>query len=210
MEGTRLRIVALLQGASQTTIGDLAKALDMAPASIRRHLDILQRDHLVSYRTIRQKPGRPEHAFSLTELGQEALPKRYQQLLQHLLDALTPDVKPKENEQNQPLKSLLRKTAHKIVSPYLEQAQSGSFQTRIQILQKILEIEEFAPAIESLPDGIGVHLLNCPFRGVAIENALVCTMDKELISLVLGAPATDHHRINRNHHHCVYRIQLSS
>lgn len=208
MEGTRLRIVALLQGANQTTIGELAKALDMAPASVRRHLDILQRDRLVAYKTIRQKPGRPEHAFSLTELGQEALPKRYQQLLQRLLSTLTPHAKFKENDQDKHLESLLKQIAQQIVSPYFEQIQSGSFQTRIQSLQKILEIEEFAPEIESLPNGIGVHLLNCPFRGVAMENAVVCAMDKELIGLVLGAPAIDQHRINRDHHHCIYQVQF--
>ena len=209
MEGTRLRIVALLQGAGQTTVGELAKALDMAPASIRRHLDILQRDRLVRYQAIRRKPGRPEHAFSLTEEGQEALPKRYQQLLQRLFGALASQVEVAGDAQGQGARALLAHIAHQIAEPHLPQLQGRSPQDRAATLRAILEEEEFAPSMEQLPQGLRVHLLNCPFRGVAIDNAAVCAMDQELISLILGAPAAAQQRINRDHHHCIYDIPLS-
>ena len=46
MEGTRLRILEHLQQENQT-VGGLATIMGLAPATVRRHLDILQRDHLI-------------------------------------------------------------------------------------------------------------------------------------------------------------------
>ena len=81
MEGTRLRILQLLQKKQHDTVDGLASTIGLAPATIRRHLDILQRDRLVAFREVRKKTGRPEYSFYLTEDGHEALPKDYDQLL---------------------------------------------------------------------------------------------------------------------------------
>ena len=58
VDGTRQAIVALLQQSPVSTIEELAQELGMAAASVRRHLDILQRDRLVAYQVVRNKPGR--------------------------------------------------------------------------------------------------------------------------------------------------------
>ena len=74
MEGTRLLILQLLQKNNSDTVEGLAKAIGLAPATIRRHLDILQRDRFVAFEEIRKKTGRPEYSFFLTHDGPETLP----------------------------------------------------------------------------------------------------------------------------------------
>ena len=69
MEGARLRILQLLQKHSNDTVEGLANAIGLAPATIRRHLDILQRDRLVTFEEVRKRTGRPEYSFYLTEGG---------------------------------------------------------------------------------------------------------------------------------------------
>ena len=54
MEGTRLRILQLLQRNSCDTVDGLAKSIGLAPATIRRHLDILQCDRFVSFEEVRK------------------------------------------------------------------------------------------------------------------------------------------------------------
>ena len=88
MEGTRLRILQLLQKNGNDTVDGLAQAVGLAPATIRRHLDILQRDRLVAFQEVRKKTGRPEYSFYLTEGGQEALPKDYDLLLSMMIQEL--------------------------------------------------------------------------------------------------------------------------
>ena len=88
MEGSRFRILQQLQKKTNDTVGGLAGAMELAPATIRRHLDILQRDRLVAFKGVRKKTGRPEYSFYLTEDGHQALPKSYDVLLRLLVDEL--------------------------------------------------------------------------------------------------------------------------
>lgn len=205
IEGTRLRMVALLQQAPEATIDELAQALDMAAATVRRHLDILQRDRLVSYRVVRHKPGRPQHAYYLTDEGHEALPKRYQHLLHWILESLSASgagAPPTSREHD--VEALLGGIANRIAEPYRDRFQGKSIPDRVAVLQELLETEQFAPSVERGEGTLKTHLLNCPFRGIAMENPVVCALDRQIISLVLGSDATAEERINRNHHHCIY------
>ena len=70
MEGTRLGILTLLQHQT-ATVDQLSTKLGLASPTVRRHLDILQRDRFVTFQAVRRKQGRPEHAYSLTEEGHE-------------------------------------------------------------------------------------------------------------------------------------------
>ena len=52
MEGTRFKILQLLQSNGNQTVDALATNIGLAPATIRRHLDILQRDRFVDFREV--------------------------------------------------------------------------------------------------------------------------------------------------------------
>ena len=88
MEGSRFRILQQLQKKTNDSVGGLAESMGLAPATIRRHLDILQRDRLVAFEEVRKKTGRPDYSFYLTEDGHQALPKSYDVLLRLLVDEL--------------------------------------------------------------------------------------------------------------------------
>ena len=94
MQSTRARIVELLRTDGGATVDDITHALALAPATVRRHLDVLLRDGLVEMRSERVPLGRPHFVFRLTESGQEALPRHQMHLVVALLQsilALTPD-----------------------------------------------------------------------------------------------------------------------
>ena len=65
------------------------RRIGLAPATIRRHLDILQRDKFVAFEEIRKKTGRPEYSFFLTAGGQETLPKGYDRLLNQVMQLMS-------------------------------------------------------------------------------------------------------------------------
>ena len=205
MEGTRLRLAALLQREPDSTVEEMGRSLGLSAATVRRHLDILYRDRLVDYHAVRRKPGRPEHAFHLTEAGQEALPKRYVHLLQLILRALrqtngsTPTTAPS-------LGKLFTHVADDMLAPHLERFRGKPPQERRAFLEELLTEAQFAPAIEEGPGGIRVRLHNCPFRFVALEQPAVCELDRELISAVLDTPATLERCITSGHHSCTYAV----
>lgn len=94
MQSTRARIIELLRAADGATVDDITQALDLAPATVRRHLDVLLRDGLVEMRSERVPLGRPHFVFRLTDAGMEALPRHQMHLIVALLQAvlvLTPE-----------------------------------------------------------------------------------------------------------------------
>ena len=74
METTRSKIMDILRRRKEGTVDDLTQALGLAPATIRRHLDILQRDGYITVRAVHRETGRPHYAFSMTEAGEDLFP----------------------------------------------------------------------------------------------------------------------------------------
>src|SRR5689334_17159730 len=85
MKGTRGEIVALLRARGECTVAELAEAVGIAPAALRRHLDILAGEGTVEYRAVRQATGRPYYAYRLTERAREAAASGYPRLLERLV-----------------------------------------------------------------------------------------------------------------------------
>ncbi|MCH8939498.1 MAG: ArsR family transcriptional regulator [Chloroflexi bacterium] len=203
MEGTRLGILTLLQR-QPATVDQLSTELGLASATVRRHLDILQRDRLVAFQAVRRKQGRPEHAFSLTEEGHELMPKRYHLLLQRVLQSLdNADADDSANGASA-ARTLLAQIAHIMVEEYRSQFRERPEDEPTRLLGLVLEAEQFAPEIETREDGIRITLGNCPYRSVATENSAICALDHHLISEILGTPITNTSRINLADNLCTY------
>ena len=199
MDSTRLSILNSLQR-RPATVDQLSTELGLAAAAVRRHLEILQRDRLVDFEPVRRKPGRPEHLFALTDEGQELMPKRYHILLQRLLHGLNGSM----NGNGDAAKALLSGVARAMVEEHRSRVPEGEDFDRIALLRRILEDEQFSPAVEESPDGVSVNLHNCPYRGVATHSEVICHLDRELIAVVLKAPVSSTARINQGHLICTY------
>lgn len=212
MEGTRLAIVQLLQRRNKATVEQMSQALALASATIRRHLDILQRDGLVEYERVRNKPGRPEYAYHLTEAGQEALPKDYKRLLSLVLREIR-ELPPSEladlPDQNHLTDRLLSRIARRVASEY-EHSNHGqpaaTLTERAHQATAVLEKEQFLPQIEQSDDAVRIRLLNCPFRSIALEDDAVCSFDAYLIARLTGSSVTRECCVSHGAHSCVYRL----
>lgn len=199
--GTRLKILALLHkgGAS---VGQLALQLALANATIRRHLDVLQRDRLVDYFQSKKKLGRPEYIYSLTEEGQETLPKHYPQLLIGLLNEIgsltTDEIRGLDGNG---LSDLVFK---KLASRSTGSSESDDEDIRISYLLQVLLEGDFLPEVERTGKTIRIHLNNCPFRSVALKQEIVCHVDRNIIENVLQVPIDQEHCIRKGDHNCSY------
>src|SRR5262245_45036861 len=85
MKGTRGEIVALLRARGECTVAELAESVGIAPAALRRHLDILAGEGTVQYRAVKQPTGRPYYAYRLTEQAREQATRGYPRLVERLV-----------------------------------------------------------------------------------------------------------------------------
>ena len=202
MRTTRQRILQIIQRGRSETVGGLARELGLAPATVRRHLDILQRDGLVGFTEVRKGAGRPEHSFSLTERGHESLPKGYDSLLSALVVELgrTDAGEMAGKTGAQALDAAFTRLGHGVAQQCLE----SSTGTRLATALKALRDRDFEPELSEGPGGTRISLSNCPFRSVALTDDAVCSYDTAILRAILGTPVTRERCINRGHDCCEY------
>jgi predicted ArsR family transcriptional regulator len=182
----------LLQKQDSDTVDRISTTVGLAPATIRRHLDILQRDQLVAYNEIRKKTGRPKHSFYLTELGQETLPKHYDTLLGMVvreLAGLTVDDTREKNGQDI-LELVFANLSEDVVDRSSVAPSNDNMAQRLDGLLNHLQKEDFYPDAVVENTGLEIRLHNCPFRSVALQNEAVCALDLNIISSTLGFDVT--------------------
>ncbi len=207
LEGTRLKILDILQREGSATVDQLSQGIGLASATIRRHLDILQRDHLVSFEQMRKRLGRPEFVYSLTEEGYEAGFRDYRKLLQHVL-AEVANLEPSDLEEvsgPELLHALMTKTSRSMTDHHLASSDS-SWEERLARLERALDEEGFSPELTPQNSHVEIRLWNCPFRATALRQESVCTFDHQLITRVMGVQPVRQFTIHDGSMNCSYLV----
>ena len=187
MLGTRLQILLTLQRKGRDTVESLAHSLGLAPATIRRHMDILQRDHLIAFQEVKRPTGRPEYSFFLTEAGHEELPKNYGQLLDSLFqEIMSLEKKDVEGQDGKGLIEIILARIAKRIADRAQVSPDDDLNQRATTLAAVLEQEQFTPLVEQKGGRVHVELFNCPFRSVALEHKFLCAFDYHLLTGILG------------------------
>ncbi|MFQ5763050.1 MAG: helix-turn-helix transcriptional regulator [Candidatus Bathyarchaeia archaeon] len=83
---TKSKILDNLLGEAKSPI-QLANVLGIYESAVRRHLDDLERKGIVSW-AFKKGIGRPKKLYTVTPVGRELFPKRYDLLLNVLIDKL--------------------------------------------------------------------------------------------------------------------------
>lgn len=209
LEGTRLKLVAIIRERGSATVDQLAQDTALSPATIRRHLDILQRDHLVSYQQSRKPQGRPEHLYSLTEEGHESGYRDYQKLLTLLISTIKglsiSELADKDGEEL--LAFLMSRLSHRM-GDFSPHNGSRSRDGRVAELEQLLTDCGYEPQIERNSGYIEVRLCNCPFRAAALCEESICLSDQYLIANVLGVQPVRQSSIRSGDPCCSYVAKL--
>ena len=207
MEGSRLRILKLLQRHNRATVDWLSKEMGLASATVRRHLDILQRDQLVTFDQVKKKTGRPEYTYHLTEVGQETLPKEYDRLIVRLLNEISSISK--SDSRNLDGTGVLNLAFQRMADRTLSEMSTNALTTtkhRLAAAVAFLEKEKFEPEMQETNGSVRILLHNCPYRSVALGNRAVCTYDHLVLSRILGSEAVQQGCIGANDDVCCYEV----
>ena len=97
MHAVRKHILEILKEREGATVAELAEVLEMAPVSVRHHLDLLQGDNLICVDRLERKGnvGRPQQIYALTPDANEFFPDNFAALalglVRQLKRVLPPD-----------------------------------------------------------------------------------------------------------------------
>ena len=200
MQATRERILNILKERGEATVQELSRTLDLTTVTIRHHLDTLRTEELVGAPTVRHRkaPGRPQHVYRLTREASDFFPKRYESLIELILQEIRTQIS--QDEVKEMMTRIGKRIADEVVVP-----PSASFEERVTIVVSFMDKRGYMAHWEKNEAGeYLVHVANCPYEGVARRHSEVCQIDRTLLTQILGAALGDISQITDPSHHCTY------
>lgn len=200
MQGTRERVLDYIVRNREVRVEELAEALEITPAAVRRHLDNLRADGLVEARAVKQAMGRPYYAYQATEQGLGTMPAAYADLLERMLRSL--------GEREDVIAAVMTNVAEAMAARHrAEVAAQDSPESRIERVTESLRPEGILDRWHTGPDGF--HLVNgsCPYRKAAELSPLPCESDRKAIELLVGLNVEQLNRIVDGSPVCEYLVR---
>lgn len=185
-ESTRDIILRTIKQSPQSSVEELAEAVDVSPVTVRHHLNGLQAEGLIESESVRRKVGRPYYVYSISEKGQELFPKRYVRLTSRLFDELKNRLPPET------LREIMQGVVQKVIADHEGQFEHLPLEKRLDYLIALLGEEGFLAHWQKNDDGYTIVEYSCPYLSVGQKHTEVCTFDKELMLQVIQAPITQH------------------
>ena len=200
MHTTRRRILTYLENHPPASAQTISRALRMTTANIRHHLTRLADDHLIEVvqkNTVLGR-GRPTLLYGLTH---RAAKGDLRQLTTALWMELLKDLP--EEEANRQL--------HRLAARLLgtDGDSGGSLTQRLYATVRQLRSLDFNARWEARADSPLLILEHCPYAALKSQLPEICSLDKEIVSILLGQPVeqvTEREPNPGGQTHCVFRI----
>lgn len=194
---TREAILEILRHYDARSVEELAGELELAGATVRRHLDVLIRDGYVSVSQVRGRTGRPRYAFSLTEAGADFFGHHYVRITRRLLHEIASmSAEDTAGLDGAGLADLVfDRISDRLAGEYAPLVDGSTAAERAHDTARLLEEEGFdLEIIEDGPD-VRVFCRDCPCRrlrqtanSLPFERALAhgCDHDRRLLETLIG------------------------
>jgi len=199
---TREIILKAIKQSNEATVDSLAVAADVSPVTVRHHLNSLQADGLLETRSVRRKVGRPYYVYSLSEQGHELFPQRYVQLSSRLLDEI------KSQFPDGTVNALFRRVVLQIVEDHRKEFEGLSVDTKLDNLVALLADEGFEAEWEQENGKYILTEYSCPYYSVGQRHDEVCTLDKQLVQIVLDTEIEQESCMLHGDSHCQFSFSL--
>jgi predicted ArsR family transcriptional regulator len=208
VHAVRKRILEILKEIGGATVAELAEQLDMAPVSVRHHLDILQGDNLICVDRLERKGnvGRPQQVYALTEDANEYFPDNFAALATHLVRQMK-QVLPEADVQ-----AAFCSMAQTIAQELDVDLDELAPEDRLDHVTEFLNARGYLARWEYADGADGpaylLHKHNCPYAGVSDEHTELCAMDKTLVDTLLGQSSERTQTMVGTERCCTYRVDL--
>jgi predicted ArsR family transcriptional regulator len=167
------------------TAAALAEQLGLSPAAIRRHLDALVADGLLTERDPRPTPhrgrGRPARVYALTDTGRAVFPHAYDDLASTALRYL------RETGGEAAVTAFAEHRAANLaeaVRPTVDRHATPA--TKAEALAEALSANGYAATTEAATLGAQICQHHCPVAHVAAEFPELCEAETRAFEQVLG------------------------
>ncbi|HUR73629.1 MAG TPA: winged helix-turn-helix transcriptional regulator [Sporichthya sp.] len=185
--GTRERVARAILENGRSTAADLAHQLALTPAAVRRHLDALLADGLITAAQPRGQAqrgrGRPAKTFVVTDTGRHHFFQAYDDLAASALRFLADTAGAQAVEQFAARRVAELEDRYR---PYLAEAAPAD---RASVLAVALSADGYAASVRPAPGGaVGEQVCqhHCPVAHVAEQFPQLCEAETQAFARLLG------------------------
>lgn len=164
----------------EVTISALVEEMGVTATAVRQRLQRLMSDGLIERRTERKTRGRPNHRYMLTEKGEQSSGDNFADMASVLWDELRSVPDPEIR------RGLLKRIANRLVERYRGDVSGDTLGDRMQSLSRLMAERDVPFEVNSTEQLPVLTALACPYPELAKRDRSVCTMEKLMLSEVLG------------------------
>ncbi|SFI87436.1 helix-turn-helix transcriptional regulator [Thermoflavimicrobium dichotomicum] len=199
---TRNQILVLLKTKGPLTVSDMAEHLGVTEMAVRRHLNTLERDQLVTSQLLRQSMGRPTSQYFLTEKSEEFFPKNYHTFTLDLLEDL------EERHGEEIIEELFRSREKRLTETYQDRFKGLNLRERVEELAKLQDSKGYMVKWEENDqDSFTLIEYNCPIAQVANRYNQACSCELNWFRRLLDAEVEQYTCKAKGGQNCIYYIR---
>lgn len=178
-----LRIVRQLVGRPPQSMDELVQATGVTRTAVTEQLQHLLDAGYVSRTAERVGRGRPRHLFSATPEALQGLFRNNQRTLAPLLMRSLLEVAGPETASR-----VLEHVSGQLAQHYLTRMDDSADRlSRARQLVDLLRQEGILVDVQVDGDRLRIHERTCPFVDVANDQRTICTVERQMMTVVLGA-----------------------
>jgi predicted ArsR family transcriptional regulator len=201
LKESRSAIIDLLKINGAMSVEQLADELKVSKVCIRRHLNLLESDGLISYEEERHRRGRPRFLYRLTEKARCLFPQIYDEFAKEVLLQL------RCQYGDEGLQRVLSARADALITQIKGELQDLGFDDRVKGLARMINKKGYLADVRRLKDGAyRLRQRNCPTESVAVAYPHVCDEEVRVYSESLGCAVVRECRIADGARVCEFRI----
>jgi DeoR family transcriptional regulator, suf operon transcriptional repressor len=179
-ESSDKTLLDFLRREGAVTISELVAEMRVTATAVRQRLGRLMEDGLIERVTERKARGRPNHRYSLTDKGERAAGTNFADiaivLWQEIKSVEDPNVR----------RGLLKRVADRMVTRYREEVTGDTLQDRMSSMARLMGDREIPFEVDTSGELPVLSALACPYPELAQIDRGICTMEKLMLSELLG------------------------
>ncbi len=191
-----------------TSLKKITGELGLSLNAVRQHLTILEKEGLVFRREKRGRTGRPAIVYHLHEKGMDTFPKAYDDFSLILLEIL------EKEYGNEIASNLLGKVGESITAGIKSEINvdldknfdESSLKDKLELIVQIFTTRGKYTFLEETEESFALINYNCLYYRISKTNPLICNIDREVISTLIGLDVTKEHCRREGANCCLYRI----
>jgi DeoR family suf operon transcriptional repressor len=179
-ESSDKAMLDILRRNGAVTISVLVAEMGVTATAVRQRLQRLMAEGLIERHAENKGRGRPNHRYSLTEKGERSAGTNFADMA----DVLWDEIKSVENPEIR--RGLLKRIAGRLAARYRNEVGGETLGDRMTALAGVMGERDIPFQVEQTSALPVLSVLACPYPELAMRDRSVCTMEKMMLSEILG------------------------